>query len=99
MNLEIGVARVGLAGQQALELALTRLLAQPLQRRLGFREDRLVALGLRELDQSERIFELALDRAVGADAALEPAALAQQRLRLRRLLPKFRILGESVELC
>jgi hypothetical protein len=47
MNLEIGVAGVGLAGEQALELALARLLAQPLQRCLGLREDRPVALGLR----------------------------------------------------
>jgi hypothetical protein len=98
MDLEIGVVGVRLAGEQALELALAGLLAQALQRRLGLREDRLVALGLREFDQPQRILELALDRPVAPDAALEARALAQQLLRLRGLLPETRTLGEGVEL-
>ena len=98
MDLEVGVAGVGLARKQALELAFARLLAQPLQRRLGLQEDRLVALGFRELDQPQRVLELALDRAVGIDPALEPAALAQQRLSFGGLFPEFRVFGESIQL-
>jgi hypothetical protein len=98
VHLEIGVVGVGLAREQALELALAGLSAQARQRRLGFREDRLVALGLRELDQPQRVLELALDIAVALDAALEPRALAQQRLRRRGLLPEVRVLDERVEL-
>jgi hypothetical protein len=98
VHLEIGVVGVGLAREQALELALAGLLAQALERRLGFGEDRLVALGLRELDQPQRVLELALDLAVALDAALQPRALAQQRLRRRGLLPEVRVLDEGVEL-
>ena len=77
MHLDVGVVGVGLAREQALELALAGLLAEPLQRPLGLGEDRLIALGLRELDQAQRVFELALDLAIALDAALETRALAQ----------------------
>jgi len=98
VHLEIGVVGIGLAREQALELALAGLLAQALQRRVGLGEDGLVVLGLRELDQAQRVLELALDLAIALDAALEARALAQQRLRRRGLLPEVRILDESVEL-
>jgi len=77
VHLDVGVVGVGLAREQALELALAGLLAEPLQRPLGLGEDRLIALGLRELDQAQRVFELALDLAIALDAALETRALAQ----------------------
>jgi hypothetical protein len=98
VHLEIGVVAVGLAREQALELALGRLLAEPFQRRLGLLEDRLVVLGLGELDQAQRVLELALDLAVALDAALQARALAQQRLRRRGLLPEVRVLDEGIEL-
>jgi len=98
VHLEIGVVGVGLAREQALELALAGFLAQALERRLGLREDRQVALGLRELDQPQRVLELTLDLAIALDAALQPRALAQQRLRSRGLLPEVRVLDEGVEL-
>jgi hypothetical protein len=98
VHLEIGVVGVGLAREQALELALAGFLAQALERRLGLREDRLVALGLRKLDQAQRVLELTLDLAIALDAALQPRALAQQRLRRRGLLPEVRVLDEGVEL-
>jgi hypothetical protein len=98
VHLEIGIVRVGLAREQALELPLAGLLAQPLQRRLCLGKDRLVALSLRELDQAQRILELTLDLAIAPDAALEARALAQQRLRRRGLFPELRVLDEGVEL-
>jgi hypothetical protein len=98
MDLEVAVAGIRLAGEQAFELALAGLLAQPLQRRLGLGEDRLVAFGFRELDQAQRVVELALDRAIAPDAALKPAALAQQLLRLLGLAPELGVFGERVQL-
>jgi len=97
VHLEIGVVGIGLAREQALELALAGLLAQALQRRVGLGEDGLVVLGLRELDQAQRVLELALDLAIALDAALEARALAQQLLRLRGLLPETGVLDEGVE--
>ena len=98
MHLEISVVAVGFAGKQALELALARLLAKPLQRGLCLGKDRLIALGLGELNQLQRILELALDLAVTIDAALEARALAQQRLGSRGLFPQVRVLDERIEL-
>jgi hypothetical protein len=98
VHLEIGVVGIGLAREQALELALAGLRAQALERRLGLREDRLVALGLRKLDQAQRVLELTLDLAIALDAALQPRTLAQQPLRGRGLIPEFRVLDERVEL-
>jgi hypothetical protein len=98
VHLEIGVVAVRLAREQALELALCRLLAEPLQRRLGLLEDRLVVLGLGELDQAQCVLELALDLAITLDSALEARALTQQRLRRRGLLPEVRVLDEGIEL-
>ena len=98
MDFEIGIVGVGLAREQALELALAGFRAQPRQRRLGLGKDRLIVLGLGELDQAQRVIELALDLAIALDAALEPRALAQQRLRRRGLVPEGRTLDEGVEL-
>ena len=98
MHLDVGVVGVGLAREQALELALAGLLAEPLQRPLGLSEDRLVVLGLRELDQAQRVLELALDLAIALDTALETRALAQQTLRRRGLIPELRVLDEGIEL-
>jgi len=58
----------------------------------------VVVLGLCELDQAQRVLELALDLAVAVDAALEPRTLAQQRLRGCGLLPEVRVLDEGIEL-
>jgi hypothetical protein len=98
VHLEIGVVGVRLAREQALELALCRLLAEPLERRLRLLENWLVVLGLGEFDQAKRVLELALDLAIALDAALEARALAQQRLRRRGLLPEVRVLDEGIEL-
>jgi len=98
VHLDIGVVGVGLAREQALELALAGLLAEPLQRPLGLGEDRLVVLGLRELDQTQSVLELALDLAIALYAALETRALAQQALSRRGLIPELRVLDEGIEL-
>jgi len=98
VHLDVSIVRIRLAREQALKLALAGLLAEPLQRPLGLGEDRLVALGLGELDQAQRVLELALDLAIALNSALQTRALAQQALRRRGLIPEFRVLDEGIEL-
>ena len=51
MDLEVAVVGVGLAREQAFELALLRLLAEFFERCLGLRDNPLIALGLAQADQ------------------------------------------------
>jgi len=87
MHFEIAVIGVGLAGEEALELAPRRLGAQLFERGLGLGDDLRLALGLAELDQFERLVDFALDPPVAADRLIEPGALAQQLLRGGRVIP------------
>jgi hypothetical protein len=98
MDFEIAIVAVGLAREQALELAFLRFVAQFLE--IGFRlgDDRPVALGFPELDQPERVIDLALDAAIALDRALEPGAFAQQRLRRGRIVPQLGIFRLGVQL-
>jgi len=96
VNLQIAVAAVSLAGEQALQLALAGFRPQARQDLFGIAHHGLVALGLRELDQAQGVVELALDRAIAADAVLEPAALLQQPLRLGGLFPELGIFDERL---
>jgi hypothetical protein len=98
LDLDVGVVGVGLAREEALELALRRLVAQRLERFLGLGDDALVALGLPQLDQPERVVDLALDPAVSLDRPLEFIALAQRLLRGVRVIPQVGILGGRVQL-
>jgi hypothetical protein len=87
MNFEITVVAVRLARQQAFELAPCRFGAQLFERGLGLGDDLRLAFGLAELDQFERIVDLALDPPVAADCLIEPGALAQQLFRSGRVIP------------
>jgi hypothetical protein len=98
MDLEIAIVGVGLAGKQAFELASRRLGAQPLERRLDVGDDAGFALGFTELDQLDRLVDLALDPPVAADRLVEPGALTQQLLRARGIVPQVLILGLRVQL-
>ena len=98
MDFEIAVVGVGLARQQAFELAPGGLGAQLFERRLGLGDDPGVALGLAQFDQLDRVRDLALDAAVAADRVVEPGALAQQLLRGAGIVPQARVLGLGVQL-
>jgi hypothetical protein len=87
MDLEIAVIAVGLARQQAFELALRSCDAQLFECRLGLGDDGGLAFGFAERDQLDRLVELALDPVVAADRLVEPGPLAQQFLRRRRIVP------------
>ena len=98
MDFEIAVIGVGLAGEQALELAPRRFRRAAFERRFGIGDDGRLALGLAQLDQLEGVGELPLDPAITADRLVEPGALAHQRLRRRGIIPEARILGLGVQL-
>ena len=78
MHFEIAIIAVGLARQQALDLALARFFAQFFEIGLRLGDDRPIALGVAELDQPDGVIDLALDAAIALDRAVEPRALAQQ---------------------
>src|SRR5207302_311478 len=79
---------VGLAREEALDLAAMRLVAHRLEARLGFGDNLGVALGVAELDQLDRLVDPVFDPAVGGDRPLQPGALAQKGLRRGRIIPK-----------
>jgi hypothetical protein len=98
MDFEVAVTSVGLARQQALDLALARFFAQLFEVLFGFRDDRRIALGVAELDQLNGVIDLALDAAVAVDRAVQAGALAQQRLRRGRIVPQLGVFRLGVQL-
>jgi len=98
MDFEVAIVGVGLARQQALDLALARFFAQLFEVLFGFRDDRRVALGIAELDQLDRVIDLALDPTVAVDRAVQAGALAQQRLRRGRIVPQLGVFRLGVQL-
>jgi hypothetical protein len=98
MDFQIAVVRIGLAGEQALKLALRRLGLQPLELGLRFRDRALIALGLAELGERERILEPALQPAHGGGRRFQMGALAHQRLRGAGVVPEIGVLGLGVQL-
>ena len=98
MHFEIAVVAIGLARQQALQLTSSRLGAQLLERRLGLGDDCRLAFGFAQLDQLARFVDFTLDPPVAVDRLVEPGALAQQLLGIRRIVPQTRILDLCVQL-
>ena len=98
VDFEIGVVGVGLAGQQRFQPALGGIGLQLEQRVFRIRQHRLVALRLGKLDQADRVVELGAQRVIGPHGLVEMRALAQQRLRLGRIVPQGRIAGLRVQL-
>ena len=87
MDFEIAIVAVGLARQQAFELAPCRLGAQLSERSLGLGDDLRLALGFAERYQLERVVNLVLNSPVAGDCLIEPGALAQQLLRRGGVVP------------
>jgi hypothetical protein len=71
---------------------------QLLQAHLGLGDNRIVALGLAELDQLDRVFDLALDAAIALNRPFEAGALAQDLLRLGGVIPELGIFRLGVQL-
>jgi hypothetical protein len=66
------------------------------ERRLGFLDDRVIALGLGELDQLGRVLVTLLDALVAADQVVKPIARADQLLRCFRIVPELGIVSPAV---
>jgi murein DD-endopeptidase MepM/ murein hydrolase activator NlpD len=98
MHLEIAVIGVGLARQQRLELAAPDLGAQALERGLGLGHHGAVVLGLAEPDHLDIVREIALDASKRRQLVVEHRAFLHQALRLLRVVPQARSLGELVQL-
>jgi len=98
MDLEVAVVGVGLAREQAFELALLRLLAEFFERCPGLRDNPLIALGLAQADQLDRILDLAFDPAVALDRPLQAGALAPYLLRFGLVIPQLGVFGLGVQL-
>ena len=68
------------------------------ERRLGFLDDPVVAFGLGQLDELDRVLVTLLDAFVAADQVVEPVARADQLLRCLGIVPELRVLGPAVQL-
>jgi hypothetical protein len=98
MGLEVAVVAVGLAGEEAFELAPLRLGVELCERRFGLLDDLRIALGIAELDQLDRLFDLLGDALIAADRPVEPGPLAQDGLRRPGVIPQLRVFGFGVQL-
>jgi hypothetical protein len=98
VDLEVAIVGVGLAGEQAFEFALRGLRMELFERRLGLLDDTVVALGLGQLDELDRVLVALLDAPIAANQVFEPVALADQLLRRRRIVPELGILGPAGQL-
>ena len=61
-------------------------------------DDRLILLGLAELDHADIVFKLLLDAADRGELILERGALLHHALRALLIVPEVGIFGESVQL-
>jgi hypothetical protein len=98
MDLDEAVVAVGLAGEQRLEAALLGRRLERTDQVLAFGDAGRVALGLAELDQGDGVVQLLLDALYHGDRFLQVGTLAQQPLRLLRIVPEIGIAGESGQL-
>jgi hypothetical protein len=98
VHFEIAVVGIGLTRQQAFEFTPRGLIAQLAQRSLSLGDDGCLAFGFTELDQLARFVDFPLDPLAAADRLVQPGALAQQFLRIRRIVPQTRVLGLRVQL-
>jgi hypothetical protein len=97
MDFEIAVVAVGLARQEAFELAPRGFGAQLFECGLGLGDDTLVALGLTQFYELECLCNLALNAAIARYRVVEPRALAQQLLRGTRIVPQPRVFDLAVQ--
>jgi len=98
MNFDISVVGIGLAGEQRLDLPALRFGFQRLQKCDAFLLGRRVILGFAELDQSQRVLELALEARQRPEPLLKLGALAHYFLRGLSIVPEVRVFGFGVQL-
>src|ERR1044072_3861926 len=98
VDLEIAVVRIRLPGQKRLELATRDLRPQGAQGIFRIANNTLILLSLAELDQTDIVFELALDAGDRGQLIVERRALLHQALRALIVVPEIGIFGETVQI-
>ena len=98
MDFQIGVAAIGFARQQRLDLVLVRAVGQRLQRRDGFGHHVLVTFGFRHFDQFGSVGLFRCNGTGRADGAVQPGPLPHDLLRQLGIVPQGRILDARVQL-
>ena len=98
MDLDVGVVRVGLAGEQGLDLPALRLRLDLADRGLSLGDGRRIVLGLPELDQGQGVVEIPLQSPDRRDPLVERGALANDGLRRLGVVPEVGVLGAGVQL-
>jgi hypothetical protein len=98
MNFEKGVIGVGLARKQGLDLKLRNLIAERAERRFRFGHDRLIALGLPQLDEAGIVGKRLFEAEHPPDAIIELLARPHQPLRLLWIVPEARVFDLPVQL-
>ena len=97
IDFDIGVVVIGLAAQQRRHLVALGLLRQQFQRGGAFDRHRLVALGLRHLDQFGGVGKIGLDTARRRDRFVQSSPLGHHRLRRLGIVPKLGVLDAVVQ--
>ena len=98
VDLDIGVVGVGLAGQQAFDLAPLRLLGKCAQCGKAFLGHGLIAVALRQADQFKRIGYVAFKLADPFHLGGNQVPFAHDLLRGGGVIPEVGIFGARVQL-
>jgi hypothetical protein len=98
VDFEIAVVAVGLARQQAFQLALGGLGAQLVECRLGLLDNALVTLGLAQLDELDGVGVVLVDALVAVDQVFQTTALTRDLLRRFGIVPEIGRLDLFVQL-
>ena len=92
------LSSINSAAPRSLQARRIHLGCQPAQGRLRFIDDARIILGLAKFNQFHIVGEIALDVIDRLDAIFEPVALAHDRLRVGRVVPKAGFLGKRIQL-
>jgi hypothetical protein len=98
MDLKIAVIGIRFARQQGFKLFLLANLADALESRFGFGDDLVLAFGLAELDQLERLRDTIGESLNVGDRLFKLRALTQEILRTLLIVPEIGVPGERVQL-
>jgi hypothetical protein len=98
MHLKIGVERIGLAGEQGLELAARGIRLQLAQGLFRFGDGGLIVLGFAQFQKRELIVEFLLDAADGFELILQRIALLHDLGGALRIVPEFGVFRLLVQL-
>jgi hypothetical protein len=97
MDFQKSIIGVGLARKQRFGLLTSHFIAQGAQRRLRFRNDRRIAVGLAQLDQAGVVGQRPFKAQHPFYAALKLLAGAHDGLGFLRIVPKSRVFDLGIQ--